>query len=69
MIGKNLSLGISQVSDVPSLANPEPWMGDFVKGRHSQEEWDAFFAYCEAGPFMRWIFRIVPFLVSALPRI
>lgn len=72
MIGKispTLSLGISQVSLVPSLANPEPWMADFVKGRHSQEEWDAFFAYCAAGPFTRLIFRLVPFLISALPRI
>lgn len=31
----------------------EPWMEEFVRGRHSPEEWDAFFAYCEAGPWKR----------------
>ncbi len=36
----------------------ELWMEEFVRGRHSQEEWDAFFDYCQAGPwkrrFIRW---------------
>lgn len=36
---------------------PEPWMAEFLQGRHSQEEWDAFFYYCEAGPLKRWFLR------------
>jgi len=39
----------------------EPWMIDFVKGRHSQEEWDAFFEYCKAGPIKRRFLRIGSF--------
>lgn len=31
----------------------EPWMVDFARGRHSQEEWEAFFAYAEASPAKR----------------
>lgn len=38
---------------------PEPWMTEFVKGRHSQEEWDWFFAYMEAGPIKRFFMVFV----------
>lgn len=31
----------------------EPWMKEFVRGRHIQKEWDAFFRYCQAGPWKR----------------
>lgn len=43
---------------VPPTVRIEPWMHDFVKGRHSQEDWDAFFVYCEAGRFKRWFINI-----------
>ncbi len=33
---------------------PEPWMIEFVKGRHTQEERDAFYVYMEAGPVKRF---------------
>lgn len=34
----------------------EPWMSEFVKEKHSLEDWEAFFYYCEAGPLKRlWI--------------
>jgi len=41
---------------------PEPWMAEFLQGRHSQEEWDAFFYYCEAGPVKRWFMRLASVL-------
>ncbi len=34
----------------------EPWMSDFMKERHSKNDWDALFYYVEAGPLKRiWI--------------
>lgn len=45
---------------------PEPWMIEFVKGRHSQEEWDAFYAYMEAGPVKRWVLRLISLLHSVI---
>lgn len=44
----------------------EPWMADFVKERHHQHEWDAFFAYCEAGPTRRFLIRLATFFAWAL---
>ena len=31
---------------------------DFVKGKHPQEEWDAFFAYVQLTPWQRVISRL-----------
>jgi hypothetical protein len=44
----------------------EPWMAEFTQGRHSQEEWDAFFYYCEAGPVKRWFLRWTSVLRSII---
>ncbi len=34
----------------------EPWMKEFVRGRHSREEWDEFLDYVAAGPWgRRWL--------------
>lgn len=46
--------GLDQVQGPIKLGKVEPWMAEFVKGRHSQEEWDAFFEYCKASSFKRW---------------
>jgi hypothetical protein len=35
----------------------EPWMVEFVNGRHTHEEWDGFATYCAAGSFRRWLIR------------
>lgn len=45
---------------------PEPWMAEFTKGRHSQEEWDAFFYYCEAGPVKRWFLNVASAMNAVL---
>lgn len=40
----------------------QPWMKDFVQERHTREEWDAFMAYCQAGPWKRaaiWLRNII----------
>jgi hypothetical protein len=50
----------------PRAITTEPWMADFVKGRHSQGEWDDFFAYCEAGPVKRRLIKMASFLYFAL---
>lgn len=42
----------------------EPWMADFVKEPHHQDEWDAFFVYCEASPTKRCLIRVAQFLAS-----
>lgn len=31
----------------------EPWMKEFVKGRHHPDEWEAFFAYVQLSPWKR----------------
>lgn len=62
MIFKNQMPGISQLQEPVKLGKIESWMVDFVKGRHSQEEWGSFFVYCKAGPIKRafiyagWLF-------------
>jgi len=45
---------------------PEPWMVEFVKGRHTQEEWDAFYAYLEASPRKRWWMRFSGMVLEIL---
>jgi hypothetical protein len=36
----------------------EPWMAEFVRGKHSMEEWEAFFEYCAAGRVKRYFMVI-----------
>ncbi len=31
----------------------EPWMREFVKEKHSEEEWNCFFRYAKASTFQR----------------
>jgi len=49
----------------PAPVMTEPWMGDFVRERHTQEQWDAFGAYCQAGPWKRALLRLSWHLLSA----
>lgn len=58
MIFKNPMPGISQLQEPVKLGKIEPWMVDFLKGRHSQEEWDSFRTYCEAGPVGRFFIGV-----------
>lgn len=64
------TFGISPKAADPAPPPPrpvmtEPWMWDFVRGRHSQEEWDAFCAYCQAGPWKRALLRLSWHMLSA----
>ena len=67
MIFENPMPGIDELQRPVKMGKIEPWMRDFVKERHSQEEWEAFFAYCEAGPFKRALSHIAGFLIQILP--
>lgn len=58
MMERMPTFGIDQVAVPIKVPKLEPWMAEFVKGRHHQEEWDAFFVYCEASPFRRGLIRL-----------
>ena len=45
----------------------EPWMKEFVQGRHSQEEWDSFFKYAQASKFQRFLMRVVGAIAQSCP--
>lgn len=44
----------------------EPWMADFVKRRHSQEDWDVFFEYCASSPLKRAYCRLMGIVCEIL---
>lgn len=46
----------------------EPWMIEFSKGRHTEDEWEAFYVYMEAGPTKRWFIRVGSWLCHFLGR-
>jgi len=67
MMFENPMSGLGQLQKPVKMGKIEPWMADFVKERHSQEEWEAFFAYCEAGPVKRALCAIAGVLISIIP--
>lgn len=61
MMAKAATFGIPK--EMPKIDfRPEPWMKKFVEEKHTQEEWDGFFDYCDAGPFKRMVIQMIALL-------
>lgn len=55
--------GLDTGAPKENLGGPiEPWMREFVRERHGEEEWDFFFQYVKASTFQRvmmWVNGVI----------